>query len=116
MLWPMTILLVFQMAGEIGSKLLSLPVPGPVIGMALMLVALATVPGLFQLVAPLAQTILGNLSLLFVPAGVGVVSHLDKVAEFGVGLAVALVVSTVLAIVAGVLTFRGVAWLMGDRA
>lgn len=112
MIWAIAILLACQLAGEITTRFLGLPLPGPVLGMALLLGALVAVPRLYQRVAPTGQTILANLSLLFVPAGVGVVANLDVLARYGVGLLVALVVSTVLALVAGVLTFRAVARLM----
>lgn len=115
MIWPMTVLLGCQLAGEISARMLGLPVPGPVLGMILMLGLLAAIPGLYPLIAQTSQTLLGNLSLLFVPAGVGVVAHLDKLAENGLGLLAALIGSTLLALTAGVLTFRAVARVMGDR-
>lgn len=116
MIWPLAILLACQLVGEIVTRALGLPVPGPVLGMVLLLVLLVSVPRMKDLIAPTTQTILGNLSLLFVPAGVGVVSHLDKIAQYGFGLLVALLLSTLLALTASVLTFRAVARLMGDRS
>ncbi len=116
MIWPLAILLGCQLAGEVCARALSLPVPGPVIGMVLLLVLMALFRPLPQKVTPTAQVILGNLSLLFVPAGVGIVSQLDKVAQYGPGLLAALLGSTVLALTAGVLTFRFVARLTGGRA
>ncbi|WP_172331769.1 CidA/LrgA family protein [Mangrovicoccus sp. HB161399] len=116
MIWPLAILLGCQLAGEVCSRALGLPVPGPVIGMVLLLVLMALFRPLPGKVTPTAQVILGNLSLLFVPAGVGIVSQLDKVAQYGFGLLAALLGSTVLALAAGVATFRLVARAMGDRA
>lgn len=115
MIWSLAILLSCQLAGEIITRGLGLPVPGPVFGMVLLLILLMLIPPLKALIAQTAQTILSNLSLLFVPAGVGVVAHLDKIAQYGLGLLVALVLSTVLALTASVLTFRAVARLLGDR-
>jgi putative effector of murein hydrolase LrgA (UPF0299 family) len=115
MIWPLAILLGCQLAGEIIVKAVAIPVPGPVLGMVILLALLMTIPRLKDLMVPVTQTILGNLSLLFVPAGVGVVAHLDKVVEFGVGLLVALVLSTLLSLTAAVLTFRLVARALGDR-
>ncbi|WP_138468080.1 CidA/LrgA family protein [Poseidonocella sp. HB161398] len=115
MIWPLSILLGCQLAGEAVSRVLGLPVPGPVIGMVLLLVLMAGHRRVPETVAPTAHVILGNLSLLFVPAGVGIVSQLDKVAQYGFGLLAALLGSTVLALAAGVATFRGVARVMGDR-
>nr|WP_226898659.1 CidA/LrgA family protein [Mangrovicoccus algicola] len=112
----MAILLGCQLAGEVCARALGLPVPGPVIGMVLLFGLMTAFRGLPRLVTPTAQTILTNLSLLFIPAGVGIVSQLDQVAQYGAGLAAALLGSTLLSLVAGVLTFRAVARLMGDRA
>jgi putative effector of murein hydrolase LrgA (UPF0299 family) len=58
---------------------------------------------------------LAHLSLLFVPAGVGVIAHLGTFGTSGIGLIVALIVSTALAILAAVLTFVLFARLMGQR-
>ncbi|WP_116133740.1 CidA/LrgA family protein [Tropicimonas sp. IMCC34043] len=112
MIWSIAILLGCQLAGEIVTRFLGLPLPGPVLGMALLLGLLVAIPRLYRLVAPTGHTILANLSLLFVPAGVGVVANLDVVSEHGLALLTAVVVSTVLALVAGVLSFRAVARLM----
>lgn len=75
MLASITLLLVLQLAGEVLVQWLGLPVPGPVIGMALLFAAL-----LFRGEAPAplrdtASTLLQHLSLLFVPAGAGVMVH-----------------------------------------
>ena len=107
----LTVLLAFQLIGEVAARALHLPLPGPVIGMALLFVALLAVPRLAA-ITPTARVLLANLSLLFVPAGVGVVGHLDTFGTQGPALAVAIVGSTVLAILAGVGTFLGVARLM----
>ena len=59
------------------------------------------------------KNLLAHLSLLFIPAGVGVVRNLDVLAANGVALAAALVGSTVLALLAAVATFRLVSRLTG---
>jgi holin-like protein len=102
-------LLVCQLAGEAATRALSLPLPGPVLGLMLLLAAFAVWPRLLETVRPVAQGVLGHLSLLFVPAGVGVVGHLDKLGSTGLPILLALVASTVLAIAAGALTFAAVA-------
>jgi putative effector of murein hydrolase LrgA (UPF0299 family) len=113
MVLALTILLVFQLAGEVTARALDLTMPGPVIGMAYLLVAMIAAPRLAELVRGAAQGILSHLSLLFVPAGVGVVGHLDKLGAEGVSMLLAIVVSTVLAIAVGVLVFVGAARLVG---
>ena len=89
----LAILLTLQSLGEALSRLLRLPYPGPVIGMALLLVALRW-PAVQQRVQTVANILLGHLSLLFVPVGVGVVTQLGLVAEHGLRLLLVIVVST----------------------
>jgi len=116
MIQALTLLLAFQLAGEATARALSLPLPGPVLGMVALTCALALSPRLMALMRPLAEGILSHLSLLFVPAGVGVVGHLSALGAMGPGLALAIVVSTVAAIAVGALTFAAVARLTGSDA
>ncbi len=108
-------LLSCQLAGEALTRTLALPLPGPVLGMILMVAALQWLPGLASLVRPVAQSVLGQMSLLFVPAGVGVVGHFAEIGAAGGPLVLAIVVSTGLAIAVGALTFAGVARATGNR-
>lgn len=114
MIFHITVLLCFQLAGEFISRGLGLLLPGPVLGMVLMLLAFVLFPRLAQEVRETAQGLLSHLSLLFVPAGVGVVGHLDKLGSDGAPILIAIVGSTVLAIVAGVYAFVGVSRLLGQ--
>lgn len=86
-------LLLLQAAGEAIAHATKLPVPGPVIGMGLLLVALQFDWGRAP-VAAAAQMLLSNLSLLFVPVGVGVITHLALVSQYGLQLLLLIVVST----------------------
>lgn len=113
MIRVLAILLAYQLAGETVSRGLTLAVPGPVIGLAALFVTFLAVPQLADYMRETVTGFLSHLSLLFVPAGVGVVAHLDAFAEYGVGLFVALIGSTVLAILAGVGAFLLVAKLTG---
>lgn len=106
-------LLCFQLLGEVVSRALSLPLPGPVLGMILLLATLVAFPKFADEIRGTAQGLLAHLSLLFVPAGVGVVGHLDKLGNDGVAVLVAIVASTILAMVAAVYTFLGVNRLLG---
>jgi holin-like protein len=115
MIHAILILLTCQLLGEGISRAASLPLPGPVLGLMILLAALAILPNLADMLRPVTQTILGNLSLLFVPAGVGVVQHLPLIAQAGIGLVAALVASTILAIAAGALAFAAVARITGSR-
>lgn len=115
MIASVTLLLVFQLLGEVLVRLAGLPVPGPVAGMVLLLAAMMGSARLAAVVQPAGQGILQHLSLLFVPAGVGVVGHLATLGTQGIGILVALLVSTVLAMAAAALVFVGVARLTGAR-
>ncbi len=86
-------LLIFQSLGEVLSRLLHVHLPGPVIGMLLLLVALRSVRVRVP-VGAAAEVLLGHFSLLFVPVGVGVITHLDLLAQYGSRLVLVLVLST----------------------
>ena len=86
-------LLVLQSMGELLSRGLSLPLPGPVVGMMLLLVALRWAV-VREPVSACADYLLSHLSLLFVPVGVGVMTHLSLVSQYGVRLLAVVVLST----------------------
>ena len=103
-----TWLLLFQCMGEALVRLAALPIPGPVVGMALLFAALSVRGSVPAALDTTADGLARHLSLLFVPAGVGVMLHVSRVAAEWLPIAVALVVSTVLAIAASALVFQ---WL-----
>jgi putative effector of murein hydrolase LrgA (UPF0299 family) len=113
MIRDLTILLVCQLTGEVLSKSLDLPLPGPVLGMAGLFGLLVLWPALAEHMTKTARVLLAHLSLLFVPAGVGVVGHIDRLGHDGPALGLAIVVSTALAILTGVGAFRLTARLTG---
>ena len=89
----LALLLLLQAAGESLTHAVSLPFPGPVIGLVLLLPLLRW-RAVREPVAAVAEFLLAHLSLLFVPVGVGVITHLDLVAAHGVALLLVIVVST----------------------
>ncbi len=104
-------LLTMQSMGELVSRGLALPFPGPVIGMMLLLLALR-VPAVREPVAACANFLLSHLSLLFVPVGVGVMTHLGLLGQYGVRMLLVIVLSTwiglaVTALVLGAFKGRG---------
>jgi holin-like protein len=109
MIETFALLLVYQLIGETLTYTFGLPIPGPVIGMALLLGTLALRPSLVTRIRSTGTTLLSHLSLLFVPAGVGVMVHFARLSEEGVAIIGAVVGSTVLTIVA---TAATAAWLM----
>jgi holin-like protein len=109
MITALSLILAFQLVGEILSRALDLPLPGPVVGLCLLVAACILRPSLAARLRPTAQGLLSHLSLFFVPAGVGVVAHWPVLRDHGIGLALAIMGSTLLAIAAGALTFQWVA-------
>ncbi|HAU56545.1 MAG TPA: CidA/LrgA family protein [Comamonadaceae bacterium] len=101
----LAILLTLQSVGEALSRLLHLPYPGPVIGMVLLLGALRW-PAVQQRVQTVARFLLGHLSLLFVPVGVGVVTQLGLLAEHGMRLLLVIVISTWIGLAVAALALR----------
>ena len=115
MVLSLAILLSCQLLGEGVARGLNLPVPGPVLGMAMLLVGLRLVPQLALVLRPTVAVVLANLSLMFVPAGVGVVGNLSILSSDWLALSVVLVVSTLAAMLATVGTFLALRrWGQGD--
>ncbi|RMH47796.1 MAG: CidA/LrgA family protein [Alphaproteobacteria bacterium] len=112
---PLSAILLLQLMGEVVVRATGLPVPGPVLGMVGLLAVLFARPATMARVSPIADGLLRHLSVLFVPAGVGVVGHVAGLGRDGPALFVALVVSTALAIAAGAATFAAVARLLERR-
>ena len=98
-------LLVLQLAGEALTRLLNLPFPGPVVGMLLLWRALGFA-AVREPVTDVARFLLAHLSLLFVPVGVGVITHLDVLRHYGLRLAAVIVLSTWIGIAVTALVLR----------
>lgn len=113
MILAFALLLGFQLLGEITARAFGLTLPGPVLGMVFLLASLIAAPRLAEVMRAAAQGLLANLSLLFVPAGVGIVGHLDRLGSDGGPILLAILVSTVLAIAVGALAFSATARLLG---
>ena len=108
------LLLACQLVGEVLARGFALPAPGPVIGLALLTLALSVWNRRRPMsddeiansdVGRAATGLLGALSLLFVPAGVGVVQYVGLLREDGVALAASLAVSTIATLLATVGVF-----------
>ncbi|MEN9425328.1 MAG: hypothetical protein RL122_2711 [Pseudomonadota bacterium] len=103
-----TLLLAYQLVGEVSARLLNLPIPGPVIGMLLLFFSLLVRDSLAQVVEPAASALLSHLSLLFVPAGVGVMVHFGRIGDQWVPITVALLVGTLITLALTALVMLGV--------
>lgn len=115
MVGAIALLFVFQLVGEAIHRLVGVPVPGAVIGMVLLVVWLALRPvrwggrvmggGPARLEAVTAW-LTAHLSVMFVPAAVGVMEQGAVFARFGLALMLATAVSVVLTIVVTALVLR----------
>ena len=106
MLSALTQLLLFQLAGEVIARGFALPIPGPVLGMLFLFVALLIKGGPDHDLRGTSQTLLQHLSLLFVPAGTGIMVHLHRVAEEWLPLLLSLLASTLATLVVTALTMK----------
>ncbi len=107
MIRGLIILLGFQGAGEIVSRLLSLPIPGPVIGLLLLLIFLIRRGKVDAPIDTVSSALTKHLGLLFVPAAVGVVMFLPQLRTHFLAISVALIVSVTatIAVSAAILRF-----------
>ena len=94
MLFYLTLILVCQLAGELIATAAGLPLPGPVIGMAILLAGLLIRGSVPDDLAKVGDALLDNLSLLFVPAGVGVMLHAGLIGRDWLPISIALIAST----------------------
>ena len=115
MLQALAVLLLLQLAGEFVSQFLTLPIPGPVIGMALLFAAMQLSPKLADRIRETANAVLSHLSLLFVPAGVGVMLHLQRVADEWLAIIMALVLGTIMTLAITALAIKACMRLLGMR-
>ncbi|NCA71326.1 MAG: CidA/LrgA family protein [Sphingobacteriia bacterium] len=116
MLHALTLILVCQLAGETTVLLTGLPVPGPVLGMLLLLAWLVLRGGIPQDVGRTADTLLAHLSLLFVPAGVGVMLHWERIQGQWPAILAALLLGTLITLAVTALTMLGVVRLLAVGA
>ncbi|MEQ8354675.1 MAG: CidA/LrgA family protein [Kiloniellaceae bacterium] len=112
MIIALTALLLCQLIGEAAVRLVDLPVPGPVLGLVLLLAFLALRRGVPATLETTAGGLLRHLSLLFVPAGVGVLQHLARIQAEWPAIAAALLVSSTATIVVTAVVMRAMIRVM----
>ncbi|WP_101066846.1 CidA/LrgA family protein [Roseovarius salinarum] len=108
MLPYLTLIFACQLVGETLTGVFALPVPGPVVGMVLLLCYLMVRGSAPEDLERTADGLLSAMSLLFVPAGAGVILHFRLLGEGLLPLGGALIASTLLAIAVTALLMR---WL-----
>lgn len=112
MLDAIIILFCCQLAGEMAVAALHIPVPGPVLGMLLLFLGLMVKKSVPEGLARTGDSLLGNLSLLFVPAGVGVMLQAGRLQKEWLPISIALVASTIITIAVTALVMR---WISGRK-
>ena len=115
MIESLTLLLVCQLVGEVLVGLTGLPIPGPVLGMVLLFVGLLARGRVPTALQTTAGTLLAHFSLLFVPAGVGIMLHIGLLEDAWLAIGVALITSTAIAIAVTALTMLGLERLAGRQ-
>ncbi|MCR9177290.1 MAG: CidA/LrgA family protein [Alphaproteobacteria bacterium] len=98
MLESLTLLLICQLTGEVVVRFLDIPLPGPVLGMVLLFAGLLIRRGVPKPLQDTAGGLLSHLSLLFVPAGVGVMLHVTRIQDAWLAIGASLVLSTLIAV------------------
>ncbi len=106
MVFYLTLIFSCQLAGELLKATFGLPIPGPVLGMMLLLAGLMMRGGVPPGLAKVGDAFLSNLSLMFVPAGVGVMLHVTLIGDQALAISIALVGSTLATIAVTALLMR----------
>jgi holin-like protein len=115
------ILVGLQLVGEVLRQTLHLPLPGPLIGMFLLTVVLVvrgSAGPLAERAIPTsllkaANALIANMGLLFVPAGVGIISEISVLRHEWLAILVGLLVSTVLGLAVTGLVMHHVSRIAG---
>ncbi|MBE2294939.1 MAG: CidA/LrgA family protein [Phycisphaerales bacterium] len=116
MIGALTLLLAFQLAGEIVVRWSGTPVPGPVIGMLLLFLALRWYKVLPDSLRITAETLLSHLSLLFIPAGVGIMRYGALLAEEWLAITITLILSTLITVAVTALVMEAlIHWRASSR-
>ena len=100
MLYALTKVMAWLCVGEILSRLNIVPVPGPVIGLLFLYCHITLEGKLSDELGAVSDRLLQFLGMLFVPAGVGVVGHLDRMSAEALPIAGAVVGGTAATILA----------------
>ena len=108
MIGALTVLLMLQLIGEVAVRWSGAPLPGPVVGMLLLFLALRWRQTLPDALRAVAETLLSHLSLLFIPAGVGIMQYGALLSQEWLAVAAALVLSTLITVAVTALAMQAV--------
>ena len=110
-----SLLLIYQLAGELSVNLLDIPVPGPVIGMLMLFLTLVFRGRSTKPLDASSSALLSHLSLLFVPAGVGIMVHFNRIINEWQAISIALILSTIITMVATALIMFSARHLLSNE-
>jgi holin-like protein len=111
----LTLLLVYQLIGEVLSRLLQIPIPGPVLGMLLLFFSLFFFKKTKRTVSESSSAILSHLSLLFIPAGVGLMTHFSRLEHQWLPISIALFLGAIISFVATAWLMQLTAWVLNKK-
>ncbi|ATX78094.1 CidA/LrgA family protein [Reinekea sp.] len=100
------VLLLFWLLGSALVAVLAWPIPGSVVGLLGLWLALVVNGGVPDWLKKPSSLLIRYLTLLFVPAGVGLIDHWDRLMSHGIAMLVIIAISSVLTAVVMVLIFR----------
>jgi len=111
-----TILLAYQLLGEISVLTFEMPIPGPVLGMLLLFITLLIRRRGSSSLDDASTALLSHLSLLFVPAGVGMMVHFERIFVERLPISITLIASTLITMAATALIMHGCVRILAMRA
>ncbi|MEL6816434.1 MAG: CidA/LrgA family protein [Cyanobacteria bacterium J06598_3] len=91
-----TLLLMYELLGEVSTAVLQIPIPGPVMGMLFLFLTLLVRGRSLPALDCAGGVLLSHLSLLFVPAGVGIMVHFERLGREWLPIGLTLVLTTLL--------------------
>ncbi len=113
MLQALAALLLFQLLGELIVRWIALPLPGALVGMALLLVALILKGRVPEALERTTGRMFRHMMLMFTPLVAGVVVHYERVSAEWLPFLVACFAGAAVTIVVTALTLQ---WLMRRAA
>jgi holin-like protein len=113
MIFAFSLFVLCQLLGEVLVRLAHVPVPGPVLGLVLLVCYLAWRKQVPEDVQRTSSGLLTHLSLLFIPAGTGVMVHIHTLKTEWLPILAALLLGTILTLIVTVFVFTAVARLTG---
>lgn len=108
-LFAITVLFIMQLAGEAMARLSGLPLPGPLIGMLLMLAALIAYGRVPEGLLSTCHHLLRHLMLLFIPLVAGIMMYFGPLEKEWIPVLLACILGVALTVVVTALTFR---WML----